>query len=371
MVWSLCAPSNSTVEQIIYQYASLYPEISAGTAQRNVLSAIDYFRAQSLITFAQLDAINYPLDVSSFSHFYTSRGGLYAINKQGFLRLAYGMFFGITADDSGNLLVFDFPHKTTPLWRHSFSQAKQSATKAGIIRRFKLANGKVHKPEDYCAPVANNTHYLVLKDKELWGVDTEAQSIYRVGNDDGRSSSQPSSLLQETPILDQKEYHHINSLAPTSNGWIVMKCIESTDNNQSSVAVLDQSFKLIKSISIEGQRAHDLLNVEVKNGDESFWYCDSLNNHIRHHPSGDSVRIDRLWGEQLSVRGLSQTKQEWVVGSGAYGRYYDYIAWARMLGRVHFINKQNNKLRHVVEVPEIPCCIISNPSFVGASLADG
>lgn len=360
VVWGLCQEGTSTIDQLAYQYATLHLELSMEAARAQVLSALTLFAENGLLHFAQLEPLEYPRNITEYSHLFTTRGGLYAVNKQGYVRLAYGMFFGITVDSQGSLLVSDFPHKTSPLWRHSFSLAKRSDLKTGVIRAFRLAEGCVHAPTDFYAPVANSTHHLIWRNGVLFGVDTEGQAVFQISD---KAQGQRTEF-RETPVLPGA-YHHINSLAPVEDGWLLMQCFGSQDDERSLVAHLDADFTLRATLAIDGRRAHDLESVEANNTGVSFWYCDSAGNHIRRFPSGEAIQIDKVANELIAVRGLSQSEEDWVVGSGAHGRYYSFVEWARPLARIHFINKHSPWRRTVLDVPELPCCIISNPAYTG------
>ncbi len=357
-VWGLCQEGTSTINQLAYQYATLHTELSMEAARVQVLDALALFAERGLLHFAQLEPLEYPRNITEYSHLFTTRGGLYAVNKQGYVRLAYGMFFGITVDSQGSILVSDFPHKASPLWRHSFSLAKRSDLKAGVIRAFRLADGCVHAPIDFYIPVANSTHHLICRNGVLFGVNTEGQAVFQISNE---AQGQQREFL-ETPVLPG-DYHHINSLAPVEDGWLLMQCFRSQDDDQSLVAHLDADLTLRATLAINGRRAHDLESVKANNAGVSFWYCDSAGNHIRRFPSGEAIQIDKVANDLIAVRGLSQSEEDWVVGSGAHGRYYSFVEWARPLARIHFINKHSPWRRTVLDVPELPCCIIPNPVY--------
>ena len=64
--------------------------------------------------------------------------------------------------------------------------------------------------------------------------------------------------------------------------------------------------------------------------------------------------------ESMTVRGLSETEEYWVVGGGQYGQYYSYSPKSEYRGAVSFVNKLTKQTEHQVQIPEAPCCIVKN-----------
>lgn len=356
VIWALCKPGISTVDEIQFQFSTLQ---LTGEHDHNhaVEAALQRFNELGLLKFIESDIDVYPINTSSYSHIFSSRGGLYGFNEKGYKRLARGMFFGICPDDKGGLLAYEFPHLKTSLWRQSFSVAKKDPANEGLIWRFDLANQQISPPHRLHTELTNNCHHLLNTPMGIVGVDTERQSIFFIA-DNGQVNSRA--------IFKNEPYHHINSLLQTGDYWLVLRSIESPANLISSVGVFDSHWQSKSTIQLNAERAHDLEPDYYGPFDElglSFWYCDSNHDHIRHYPSGRSIHVESGLPFNNTTRGLSQTEDCWIVGAGQYGRYYGYSQENSLLGAISYISKDSGKLRTRISVPEAPCCIIPNPAF--------
>lgn len=83
--------------------------------------------------------------------------------------------------------------------------------------------------------------------------------------------------------------------------------------------------------------------------------------YIRHHPSDTAVRIESPVNGNVTTRGLSETEDSRVVGSGRYGVYDVTTDSPAHLGAVTFVDKRSGLPVGQILVPEAPCCIVRNP----------
>lgn len=355
LVWALCDGHTygQTVAEIRHQFGNLPSDINEADKNAFVDKCLQAFVSADMLSLKSVQAVQFPLDISGFSHFYTSRGGIYAINQQRYERIAYGMFFGIEILDD-QLIAYDFPHRFTSQWRETFSTAKRTDTCEGVIRSFPVASGKIHTATVLHQNIANNCHHLVNHRGTLFGVDTEAQSVFSIDSSGNRN---------KIPMFDPEHYHHINSLSRVGSNWLLMKCIRSQEDTQSAFAIFDEQWNLLQDIDLPASRAHDFLPLNDDGESPSFWYCDSANEHIRRYPDNASIHIKPHLQENSTTRGLSQTQDCWVVGSGQYGRYYEHRERQKLHGAIHFIDKSTEQRVERVLIPEAPCCIIQNPWY--------
>lgn len=308
-----------------------------------------------LIDLVQQEPIFLPLDTSEFSHFASTRGGVYAVNQQHFQRVAYGMFFGLCFDTEQNLIAFDFPHLSSSLWREPFSSAKKKNTDEGVLRQYKISNGLIQTETQLPHKVGNNCHYVIREGENIYAVDTEQQRITMV---------KPNGNVVWNPVFNKNDYHHINAVCKTDDKWLVMKSMISKSNNYSAFGVFDENWKLLSEVDLPGQRSHDFLPCNTDPEAElEFWYCDSKNLQIRHYPSHEIIKIPPHMQESMTVRGLSETETHWVVGGGQYGQYYSYSPKSKYRGSVSFVNKQTQKTEYQLHIPEAPCVIVQNPWY--------
>ena len=355
LVWALCVGGFSTVEQIIFQLNTLEEFKSEASIEDSAVQIIEAFEEIKFLTLFENEQPEYPTDLAQFSHIFSSRGGVYGLNNNGFKRLANGMFFGLSFDDTNNLLAFDFPHLISSQWRVLFGDAKRVLdSNEGTLVRLKVNDGIMISQEIGFTGLANNCHYVVRENDYYYAVDTERQSILRV------SDKNDIDLINVFDADDN--YYHINALVKFKEKWLLMKSVSSMSNLDSSFAIFDDQWSLIEEIDLPAERAHDFLILDSSNSDEpEFWYCDSNSNQIKHYPSGDSIPVTPHIKANNTTRGLSETDQHWVVGNGRYGRYYAHHAEPELLGAISFINKLTHNVDHHVLVPEAPCCIVKNP----------
>jgi len=354
VIWAVCDGALN-IEQITNIIATL-DELDIEDGLDDIVNnTVERLSEQGFLHLTKHEPLDYPIDITSYTHFVSTRGGLYAITPEKFQRLAYGMFFGMCLDRDNNLLVFDYPHLSSSLWRIPFRQAKKAETNEGVIHRLTVKGGYIDAPSRLIEGVANNCHYLIRDNDDFYAVDTERQAIIKIDADKNK---------QWIRVFEETEYHHINALGISNGSWLVMKPKRSSAEINSGFGVFNGQWQLIDEIDLPAQMAHDFLFTGTNHeGNLEFWYCDSNNNRIKHYPSHDAIMVKPCVEHNNTTRGLADTDDCWVVGSGRYGTYYRFAPNSKYLGAVSYIDKHSRQLAAQVPIPEAPCCIVGNPWF--------
>ncbi len=361
IVWALC---NGRADMTLL--ARLVKRIEGlqlpGDCEDFVADTIERFCDAGFMRVVAGEQLDYPLDIAPWSHFVTTRGGLYGVNTETYQRLAFGMLFGLAVDDSGRLLYFDFPHLDSSLWLTPFSEAKKQPSDEGVVMAMQTRGHGIDEPQIHIRGIGNNCHSLLWESGTLFVVDTEAQSIWEI---------EPGKRQQRFPVFDAENYHHINSISSAGDYRLVMKCHRSRTDNRSAVGVFDSSWNPVRDIELPGRHCHDLLveSSPTSQGDLEFWYCDSANGRIRHYPTNRHVDIPSPVQANSTTRGLSALDNYFVVGGGRYGQYSSYADEPELLGAVSFVDRQSGTIDAQVRIPEAPCCIIANPVAASANQA--
>jgi hypothetical protein len=359
IVWALIN-NQCNVADIQFQMSLLLKEEPTEqnlNSKHRALAIIEEFAGKNLIALKNKDLPAYNESSSQYSHIASTRGGLYLFNEHGYRRLDYGMFFGLCTDQNKNLYAFDFPHRQSSLFRLGFSNAKKDDSCEGVIRQYKCEGSTFAAPINRYSGIGNNTHYLLNHEGGFVAVDTDSQRITRIAPDDS---------ITHVPVFDQSINFHINALARYADNWLVMHSVTGAADESSGFALFDNSWNQIEHIRLPAKRAHDfVLDQEQGSLLPSFWYCDSARGQIKHYPSNKVIAVPAHIQDVNTVRGLSQTTKNWVVGSGTFGRYHSFVENTKPLGSVFFINKSSGNISNKVELPETPCCIIPNPHYRG------
>ena len=355
IVWALC-DGRSSVEQIGSMIATISGLDLGADPATYVQNAVERFARDGFLQLFESEPVVYPINIRSFTHLVSTRGGLYAINDSGYRRLASGMFFGLCLDERNNFLVYEFPHLSSSQWGLPFNQAKQAETNEGVVHLVAVEDGHLAAPSGIVTGIGNNCHYLSHHDGVLYIVDTEAQAVWEIDSA-GRA--------EKFAVFQPHDYHHINTIALHGHTRLVMKCLRSRSDFRSGFGIFDEAWNLIEEIDLPAERAHDFLLDEHTTDAPAFWYCDSNNAHIRHYPSNRAIHVEPPVPGNSTTRGLSQTGRDWVVGGGRYGEYDVTAVDPPHNGAVSFIDKRSGQLEARVMLPEAPCCIVRNPWHSG------
>lgn len=326
------------------------------------------FEREGIVAINQRESLAYPMDISKYDHIVSTRGGLYAVNRDGHQRLAYGFFYGLCIDNDNNLLAFEYPYYISSLWKLEFSIAKEQNTKEGLIKQFSYSKGRLDKPFVKVSGLSNNCHMLYFHDDAIYAVETEEQIIRKID---------PQGKMQDIPTFVKAGYHHINSIARHNNRWLVMQSVTSHNNYASRVGVFDLDWKHIETIKLSGSRAHNICiekeEVQVSSASEnelSFWFCDSLDGELGHYPSGTKVKLKPAFMSDNTTRGLSDHGKYWVVGSGKWGMMkipaHIYDNETIFHGAISYIDQSSGDCVAQIKLPEAPCGIIKNPCYRSA-----
>lgn len=350
LVWALIEDS-STIHQITVQLAML-TENDITQVKGLVDDAIAFFSQQGLTTTEQLPNPHLPKSTTAYSHFMTTRGGLFMFNRSECVRIDYGMFFGIIACKKRGLIVYEFPHKESSLFSKSFRTAKAKSTEEGRLRQYVCENGLIDSPKTLLSGLGNNVHHLVAAGEKLVLVDTNHKRVTEVDS---------KLRIKHYPVLDQSRDFHINSLAQWRNKWILLKSVGADGHSQSGFAVFDQNWNLEQEVDLPAKRAHDFWVVD--DDEPAFWYCNSGFNEIKHFPSGNKIPVSVHKSFNNTTRGLAIDGDCWVTASGIFGRYDVARENSENFGSICFINRNTHQLEARLEVPETACCIVENPWY--------
>ena len=350
VAWALIQ-DRSTERQLCCQLQTVTGR-DADWAEKTISASLDLFLQLGLIEIEQLPRPAWSMDCTKYSHFMTTRGGLYMFNRESIERLDYGMFFGLHASLERGLIVYDFPHKESSLFRRSFSDAKKTPSQEGRLQTYPVVKNAIGAPQTLVTGLGNNCHHLVAHNNELVVVDTDHQRILQI---DDKLTLSPSS------VLDQHRDYHINSAVRWRDKWLLLKSVNCASSSGSGFAIFDDLWRLEQEIDLPAQRAHDFW---LGGGDElSFWYCNSAFNELKHYPSALTIEVPRHRQGNNTIRGLAQDDECWVVASGTFGRYDFNRINADSLGALCFVDRDTHELVAKLDAPETACCIVANPWF--------
>lgn len=229
-----------------------------------------------------------------------SRQGLFAVNRQGARRVAYGFFFGLR-EHGGALFVFE--SCGVPATRSYKGRLLRLTLDAGVITDAKvIAKG-----------LDNQCHQLAVIDTHLCVVDTANQAILRFTLD-----GTPVDVRRPFPPPSQERadgsYLHLNSIARVRGGTVLMLHNgPAIPRRPSELAWLDDDWEVVRREPLAGYGCHDI----VEDGQGVLWHSGSLDGEIL-NSKGLAVQVtDRMTrGLALGARGL-------IVGTSMFGARAD------------------------------------------------
>ena len=348
IIWAL-ADGEQNLASIRKKFHQLSAALPADTALQ-LDSAVGRLADEKLLIFNQSEAFTFPVEINDFTHIVTTRGGLYLVNKERYLQIERGMYFGICYDNQGDLLVYDFPHKDSSLWQLPFNTAKKAKSDEGVIKRLKIADGMIHAPLVHTTNLANNCHYIAWHEDSLFVVDCEGQQV-NVIDQQGRRRDE---------ALFSGTYYHINTIALIDHHYWVLKCLGRDDSLFSSVGVFDKDWQQVADLPLKAERAHDLYFESGSTVERSvFWVCDSQQGFLVRYPDGKKLAVRTAPSHGNATRGLNLSGDQWITGSGFLGSYYRNAAEFRHRGIIQWLQCDSGKLLAELSIPEAPCCILA------------
>lgn len=261
-----------------------------------------------------------------------SRNGLFAIDRDGARRIAYGFFFGLRRHGD---MLFVFEACDVPVRQ----------TRKGRLVRLTLNAGQIERAEVIARGLDNQCHQLAVIDERICLVDTAGQAILRFTLDGA-----PVDVRRPFPAAARDDtngrYHHINSIARVRGQVaILLHNGTSVPRRPSELAWLDDDWRVIRREALSGHCCHDIL----EDDQGRLWHSGSLAGEVL-GSAGPPVRVsDRM------TRGLAWGRQGLIVGTSLFGERH---VRADLAGSVIFLDSALRKLDEV-ELPAAPTDLIA------------
>lgn len=270
-------------------------------------------------------------DLRGYECLAASRNGLFAVDRQGSRRIAFGFFFGLRLHGD-SLFLFeacDTPNRTS---------------RRGRLVRLTLEAGRIVRTRVIARGLDNQCHQIAVIDGLIHVVDTAHQAI-RIFSPDGvpRGEHHP---FPPASREDATGYHHINSIARVRGRTaILLHNGTSTPRQPSELAWLDDDGQVLARETLPGHCCHDIL----EDHEGVLWHCGSLGGEVL-NSAGPPVRVsDRM------TRGLAFGRDGLIVGTSLFGPRQQRTDLA---GSVIFLDAQQRRLAEV-ELPGAPTDLIA------------
>lgn len=266
-------------------------------------------------------------DISGCSHLVATRQGLFAIDGERHVRVAFGSFYGLTLRE-GAVFAFeacDLAGLDTVLGRIVRLDRDGDRIASGVV----LARG-----------LDNGCHQIDFIGDLLHVLDSQNQRILRFAPDgDPRDTVYPLPPMRERAW--SQGYAHINSLLRVGDQTLLLlhNGVSHT-GRQSEVAVFDAAWRETARWPLPGGGCHNLVVLE----DGTLLSCGSM--------AGELISLDgpRLRVSDLMTRGLSVDEDMIVVGAAWFSARADRHATP---GTVTTLDRAF-RIRSVLTVPGAP-----------------
>jgi hypothetical protein len=221
-------------------------------------------------------------DLSGCDHLAATRHGLFAVNVEGYRRIAYGLFYGITVVGDA---IYAFEAGDRP--RHR--------TYRGRIVCFHRDGDTIDVAEVIATGLDNGCHQIDVLRGELHVLDTYNQAIIILSLDGAERR-----VLRPLPLAsdrDGADYLHINSLLQRGDHTLLLLHNGSRpDGPRSEVASFDAEWKLIAREEVDGYGCHNLALLE----DGALLSCGSQAGELI-GSNGLKVKLGAMMTRGLSV----------------------------------------------------------------------
>ena len=266
-------------------------------------------------------------DLTGMTHLVATRGGLFAVNEAGYVRIAHGSFFGLTLRE-GSIFAFEA------------SDLAGLSTRRGRIVRFDRVGEQISQASVVADDLDNGCHQIDFLDGRLTVLDTQNQRVLRFGAGEAGYET-----LYPLPPMGKRAwsqgYVHINSLLQVEDRILLLLHNGFTYTGKASeVAIFDLDWRERERWPLPGHNCHNLAVLE----DGTLLSCGSA--------AGEIIGLDGPLAKisTMMTRGLSVGAGSIVVGASKFSARADRHA---VPGTVTFLGR-DSAIRAVVELPAAP-----------------
>ena len=221
-------------------------------------------------------------DLSGCDHLIATRRGLLAASAEGWRRVAYGQFFGLTLDGE-DILAFEA------------CDLVRAPTSMGRIVRLRRQGARIVDADVVADGLDNGCHQIDLIGDALVVVDTYRQRIIEIAPDGSRREFQP--LPFERGEADAGDYVHFNAvLACGDRRLLLLHNGSGRAGRASEIALLDAGWTLLDRRPVAGTGCHNLALLE----DGSILSCGSLEGALI-SSAGLQTKVSALMTRGLAV----------------------------------------------------------------------
>jgi len=268
-----------------------------------------------------------PHDLTGMTHLVATRGGLFALNAAGHIRIAHGSFFGLTMRGHS---IFAF----------EACDLAGLPTRRGRIVRLDRAGGKIAEARVVIDGLDNGCHQIDFIDGRLTVLDTQHQRVLRFTAGEAGYET-----LYPLPPMGRRAwsrgYVHVNSLLQAEDRILLLFHNGFAYTGKASeVAIFDLDWRERERWPLPGQNCHNLAVLE----DGTLLSCGSA--------AGEIIGLDGPLAKisTMMTRGLSVDAGSITVGASKFSARADRHA---VPGTVTFLDR-DWAVRSVVEMPAAP-----------------
>ena len=278
-------------------------------------------------------------DLSGYTHFVTSREGLFAINRSTWTKVASGQFFGLTWRE-GVFYAFESLGPYRPPER-----SEEGRYRRGRLVRIEIEDGQVSLMRSVFSGLSNGIHQVEFIDGHLYLVDTYNNRILRMPADLSRVDAEFYPIGRARQEDWANGYAHMNSILGRQGCIFVLKHNGRPDKatRPSEIIRCDSDFNILETIELNGNACHNIVFLE----DGSLLSCGSHEGEII---DGQKV-IAKI--SDMFTRGLSVDAGSVVVGSSMYTTRTGKHGRRYVPGRVMFFDR-DGQLQAELSLPAAP-----------------
>jgi catechol 2,3-dioxygenase-like lactoylglutathione lyase family enzyme len=267
-------------------------------------------------------------DLRGYTHVVGTREGVYAIRRDGFVKVLDGQFFGTTVRGSS---IYLFQACGPQVFKQ----------KRGRIIRLDLTDGRITGTAVVARELDNGTHQIDFLGDRLAVVETYTQTIV-VYEEDFRSAARYQPLGPAKTDDWEGGYGHVNSIVAYEGSIYLLKHNGGLKTGRKSELVrCDADFRVQEVIKLPGAMCHNIVFLE----DGRLLVCDSR--------GGSLIDRDGVVAEvgTAFTRGLSVDEEQVVVGESVLADRRTRQLFSR--GAVYFLDR-GYRLVSRLDLPAAP-----------------